>query len=765
MPRSLRLRYFLSLFVPLLLCVILGTWVTFYSHGRSLQTMQTNVEQSNQRTIESVASSVDALLDYSALSAVNLSFQVEAMHNNNAAQYAMYNAAVDQLMFMQLSAESLLNSVIDRSYVFLFSDNKVFTQNNPDLSAEDFYRKYFLVANKSYADFRQQFSGHFFSGEILPDVSIGFQNTVYHKWLMVQSIPIDPTKTPRGVVIFTLDEGVLKQRLRDGLADARSLCMLRTPAEVQLVAQGREHGWTSELIQALNQALLELPTGVHYLTLPDGIEYMVTTVSCKVGEIISAQPIDTLFLRVNEYNTGMLLLMGCMALLALALALLFTQRHVRAMQRVVDSISPEYQVDHAKNVFHYVEDAFHNAQEKEVALTARAVQQRMLLRTTFLQRLLRGELHSEAEILQAQYETDIDLNANTYLVLMLHLFSAEEMEKAMPMLKEALCREFGENRAFLVRMSGENIACLLLTEGDELRESVEAIAEETCGLLHAVLLVSAPVQKTQEIAQAYRQVKVMSRMVQQHTPALQWYSELFDDDALYNFEYSLYTESGLRNNIIAGNAEGAEEILEALYQKNLHNSVRSDHVLRFFAYDLYRLVNHMETGSANRQTELSHLRRGLDEVMENPRCFDHYFAIIKGYCLSLCNQYQSSGDTIQDETLQKILEYVERKYTDPELTVSAMADDLGMSAKYLSLFFKERTHEKVSTYIERRRMEHASRLLDTTEMTINDVAQASGYALTHTFRVAFKKVQGVTPLEWKKSHRASQDGVSSNDAE
>ena len=51
------------------------------------------------------------------------------------------------------------------------------------------------------------------------------------------------------------------------------------------------------------------------------------------------------------------------------------------------------------------------------------------------------------------------------------------------------------------------------------------------------------------------------------------------------------------------------------------------------------------------------------------------------------------------------------------------------------------------------RIDHASELLDTTDMTINDIAQASGYTLTHIFRVAFKKVQGVSPLEWKKSRQ------------
>ena len=101
--------------------------------------------------------------------------------------------------------------------------------------------------------------------------------------------------------------------------------------------------------------------------------------------------------------------------------------------------------------------------------------------------------------------------------------------------------------------------------------------------------------------------------------------------------------------------------------------------------------------------------------------------------------------------LDKINQYVDGHFTDPELSVTAIADAFGISGKYLSLFYREQTNEKISTVIEKKRIDHACRLLDTTDMTINEIALASGYALTHTFRVAFKKVQGVTPLEWKKS--------------
>ena len=42
---------------------------------------------------------------------------------------------------------------------------------------------------------------------------------------------------------------------------------------------------------------------------------------------------------------------------------------------------------------------------------------------------------------------------------------------------------------------------------------------------------------------------------------LHWYDDLYQDDALYNFEYTVYSETRLRNNIAAGNSQGVQTIL------------------------------------------------------------------------------------------------------------------------------------------------------------------------------------------------------------
>lgn len=119
----------------------------------------------------------------------------------------------------------------------------------------------------------------------------------------------------------------------------------------------------------------------------------------------------------------------------------------------------------------------------------------------------------------------------------------------------------------------------------------------------------------------------------------------------------------------------------------------------------------------------------------------------------MCRQHQNRQTGNSNDMLNRVMAYIDDHFADPELSVGSIADDLKVSSKYLSLFFKEQTNGKISNYIENKRIAYACNLLDTTEMTINEVALASGYALTHTFRVAFKRVQGITPLEWKKSRQ------------
>lgn len=52
--------------------------------------------------------------------------------------------------------------------------------------------------------------------------------------------------------------------------------------------------------------------------------------------------------------------------------------------------------------------------------------------------------------------------------------------------------------------------------------------------------------------------------------------------------------------------------------------------------------------------------------------------------------------------------------------------------------------------IENRRMEKACKLIKNTDMKISDIAQEVGYSSDISFRRAFKKKMGMSPIEWKQ---------------
>ena len=752
--RKITWRYFLTLFVPMLVILLLMIWLTVYAHSRGIYSMQRSVEQSSQRSTESIATGIDSLLNYGALSAVNLSFQVDVMQNNRASSLTQYNNTVDQLIYMQLNSASMLQTLLDRGYIFLFNENRVITQSATVQRADDFYNQYFILNGQDYDTFRETFTSNQYMGEILPDQTIGYLGAAYSKWLMAQSIPLDSTATPRGVILFSLRENLLIDCLRDGVADDSSLCVLVHPSGARLLAQGSAAHWDDDMLHALLSAFETQQTGISYFTLPGGGEYLVTATVCAAGKIIAAQPVSTVFIDVQRYSARVLLVSLSMVLLAVLIASLVTRHNVGRMNRVVNSVAPEYQSPTAPNVYAYMEEAFLHAREKEAALEASDRKRIYKLQNVFLNRLLRGEWQTAAEIQQEQEQAGLNLDAGTYMVLLIHLREDPDTDTLLAALRETVGKEFGDSHSYLVRLGNGNYACLLLSDEAEMTESIEAVADGLDAQLHAITMVSAPVTELIDVSQAYRQVRTMSYIVQAGEKHLYWYRELFQDDVLYNYEYSIYTETGLRNNIMAGNERTVREMLVELYRRNLRSTVQSDHVVRFFACDLYRLVNHLDAGESQEKGEaLDKLKIRLDEVLENPKQFDYYFGAVMAYCLELCAQYQNRRGTAGDDVMQRINDYVDAHYTDPNMSITGMADDLNLSGKYLSTLFKEQTGEKLSSYIERKRIEHASQLLEGTEMSINDVALASGYALTHTFRVAFKRVQGVAPLDWKKSRK------------
>ena len=99
--------------------------------------------------------------------------------------------------------------------------------------------------------------------------------------------------------------------------------------------------------------------------------------------------------------------------------------------------------------------------------------------------------------------------------------------------------------------------------------------------------------------------------------------------------------------------------------------------------------------------------------------------------------------------LKKAAAYIDRHYTEEKLSLNQVAQEINISANYLSAIFSQELGKTFTEYVTGKRMELARELLRTTDKRSGEVAFAVGYRDPHYFSFLFKKTQGCTPKEYR----------------
>ncbi|BDX37629.1 hypothetical protein CYCD_09840 [Tenuifilaceae bacterium CYCD] len=92
-------------------------------------------------------------------------------------------------------------------------------------------------------------------------------------------------------------------------------------------------------------------------------------------------------------------------------------------------------------------------------------------------------------------------------------------------------------------------------------------------------------------------------------------------------------------------------------------------------------------------------------------------------------------------------------YTDPELTLQKLAEQLDTNTTYLSRYINDEYKINFSQLLNQFRVEKACMLMkdnNLDNLKIEALAQDAGFKSKSTFNVAFKKQKGLTPTQWRE---------------
>lgn len=104
--------------------------------------------------------------------------------------------------------------------------------------------------------------------------------------------------------------------------------------------------------------------------------------------------------------------------------------------------------------------------------------------------------------------------------------------------------------------------------------------------------------------------------------------------------------------------------------------------------------------------------------------------------------------TTRYRSLERAITYM-RERLDQPLRVQDIALQAGLSVAQFTTLFRQLTGHSPIDYFIHLRVRHACHLLDTTDMTVQEVCWALGYNDPYYFSRAFKKVMGLSPKAYR----------------
>ena len=95
------------------------------------------------------------------------------------------------------------------------------------------------------------------------------------------------------------------------------------------------------------------------------------------------------------------------------------------------------------------------------------------------------------------------------------------------------------------------------------------------------------------------------------------------------------------------------------------------------------------------------------------------------------------------------------EHADQDLSVPTLAQRVAMSPRHFARVFRQEVGETPAAYVEGARIEIARRLLETTRLPVDRVAEAAGFGSAPTFRRVFRRRIGVPPRTYRTRFASS----------
>ena len=126
-------------------------------------------------------------------------------------------------------------------------------------------------------------------------------------------------------------------------------------------------------------------------------------------------------------------------------------------------------------------------------------------------------------------------------------------------------------------------------------------------------------------------------------------------------------------------------------------------------------------------------------------------SVITSVWFWLISRMDNQINHVEKDTVRQACEYIEEQLSDPGLGLDAISNKVSLSSAYFSQLFKNEMGIGINNYITNHRVTRGKYLLENSELSMDDVSRQCGFTSTNYFNRTFKRITGMTPLQYRKS--------------
>ena len=199
--------------------------------------------------------------------------------------------------------------------------------------------------------------------------------------------------------------------------------------------------------------------------------------------------------------------------------------------------------------------------------------------------------------------------------------------------------------------------------------------------------------------------------------------------------------------ILGRNLEMAQLTLKELTAEDLRSTEIS------FAVVKLRLLNHLESlvnisGIPRSEVSFLYVRQ-----LENE---SDIYTLMQDIFTAIETSRQTNTDMVQREKIEAVAAYITENYKDVNLCLAKLCGVFHMNQSYLSRTFKSVYSIGILDYIHTQRLSHVKELLKDPENNIDAIWEAVGYTNRRTFNRTFRKLEGMSASEYRRSLLSQQ---------